>query len=171
MLKMALEEKTDPRPSWDQVFIDMLESLAKRSCCLKIHTSALIAKGSQILAIGYNGTFSKHKECDEVWREFHANLDDRPPFKEWVTTDEFRLAHREWSVGNEVHAEANALQWINKRDIEGCIMYTLYSPCNECAKSIISYGIKTIYYKHFYSKGLAALSTLNNAGVDCILLE
>ena len=168
---MSSDEKVEFRPTWDQVFIEMLVPLAKRSCCLKIHTSALIAEGSQILAIGYNGTFSKHKECNAVWKEFYNKLDGRLPFKKWLLTEEFKAAHREWSANNEVHAEANALQWVSKRNIKGCVMYTLYSPCNACAKSIIAHGIDTVYYKIFYQRGLEALNTLQRAGVKCQMLE
>jgi len=180
------------RPSWHQVFIEILESFAKRSQCIKIQTAALIVHNTHIMAIGYNGTFRKHKECNVFWREKYEQLYSQaktlqshdpivissnstllnfPSFNQWILTEEFRLAHRKWSLENEVHAEANALQRIDERNItDDYIMYTLYSPCDLCAKSIISYGIKTVYYKYLYPRGINAIKKLKNAGIICELI-
>jgi len=161
------------RAEWHDVFINTLESIAKRSRCVKIQTAALIALDSQILAIGYNGTFSKHTECCDYWlnvyNKQHTGIFDKQQFIDWLYSDKIRSAHREWSTANEIHAEANALTWINKRDItDKHIMYTLYSPCSACAKAIMSYGIKTVYYKHIYTRGHDALTLLKKSGVTCI---
>jgi len=159
------------RPTWHHVFINQLTELSKRSCCLKIQTAALIAVGSQPICFGYNGTFSKHAECSTAWFDYYSNLVDDATtegFDQWITTDEFKDLHREWSKSNEIHAETNALTWISKRDItDDHVMYTLYSPCDACAKTIMSYGIKTVYYKKMYSRGEDALTRLRHAGVRC----
>jgi len=159
------------RPTWHHVFINQLTELSKRSCCLKIQTATLIAVGSQPICVGYNGTFSKHPECSTYWFEYYSKLvinATKEQFQQWILTDEFKDLHREWSKSNEVHAEANALTWISKRDItEEHVMYTLYSPCDACAKTIVSYGLKTVYYKKMYSRGADALIRLKNAGVMC----
>jgi deoxycytidylate deaminase len=89
-------------------------------------------------------------------------------FEEWLKTDDFKDSHREWSKLYEVHAEANALTGISKANAHNCVMYSLYAPCDACAKAIKSYGISTVYYKHKYKHGDAALQRLNLLGVNCV---
>ena len=144
------------RISWNQVFMDICETLRRRSLCLKYQTSAIITKGTQIMGIGYNGTATKQEECYDKWHEWHSNNDIKMPFSDWLQTDEFRNLHSKWSCLNEIHAEVNALNWVSKHDIDDSYaIYTYYSPCEQCAKQILSYGIKHVYYKQVY-KGRSA---------------
>ena len=153
------------RPSWDKTWLDMLEILKNRSSCVKLKTAASIVKNNQLLATGYNGTFSNQEECYEHWEKEYKNRVLQIPFNEWLETHEFKKLHRDWSIANEIHAEANALKWISRADTSGCILYTLYSPCNACAKDIIAHGIKTVYYRYLYKHGNEAISTLEKLGV------
>ena len=156
------------RVSWDEVFIQFLENLARRSTCLKLKTSAIIVQDTQIISLGYNGTFPHADECCDYWHAIYKKKNLLIPFDYWLTTDEFRDAHREWSCSEEVHAEANALKWVNKRDItDDTIMYSLNSPCDACAKDIIAHGIKTVFYKHKYKRGDNALERFKKYGVVC----
>ena len=152
--------------------MDITKELSKRSLCLKIQTACLIVKNTQILSIGYNGTFSGKEECCELWKSIYdsKNLDFKRDltFSEWLLTSEFKNAHRDWSLKEEVHAEINALLYISKRDItKDYILYTLYSPCDACTKEIIAYGISNIYYKYEYSRGSEALKRLSKMGINC----
>lgn len=159
------------RISWNDVFMEFAESLCKRSCCVKYKTASIITDGTQIVSLGYNGTFSKSIECEDYWRNYMKS--DSVLFKEsfldWIHTKDFKDKHREWSEKNEVHAEINALNWISKKDItDNYKLYTVLSPCDQCAKTIISYGIKTLYYRIEYHKGINALKLLRENGVVCI---
>ena len=60
----------EKRSDWPTTFMDMLEVLRGRSCCLKIRTTAMIVNDTQIISIGYNGTFSGFDECDVVWKKY-----------------------------------------------------------------------------------------------------
>lgn len=160
------------RPSWNKTFKDILEVFTRRSKCLKYKTAAMIVCGSQILSFGYNGAFSKCKECDEYWHQYYLKKRISVSFDEWILTKEFRTLHREWSKTNEIHAEVNTLNWISKRDVtDEYILYTTYSPCDACSKEIISYGIKHIRYVYEYPSGADALIRLRDAGVKCIQIE
>lgn len=160
------------RISWHEFFTNVLELLAGRSSCLKMKTSAIIVHDTQILAIGYNGTFPHAKECNEYWLEYYKmhKQTDGILFNDWCKTDEFRELHRTWSLSHEIHAESNALKWISRRDVKDCIMYTLYSPCDLCAKDIIAHDIKTVYYKYLYKHGEESLKKLSDYGIKCIKL-
>jgi deoxycytidylate deaminase len=192
------------RPSWDSVFVQFMETLAQRSLCLKYKTSALVVKGTQIISMGYNGTFNGKKECCSFWLEYYekhkndnlsvpkkykkyneakgvfvdtyntlckqnssnAQVDDG--FGKFINSNDFRMLHRDWSIANEVHAEINALNWIPKGNVDSSyILYTLYSPCDNCAKTIISYGIKNIVYKYKYKHGDMALMRFAENSVTC----
>jgi deoxycytidylate deaminase len=163
------------RASWNEVFMNMLEPLTGRCACLKLKASAIITKGTRIIANGYNGTFHGAKECSDYWKEVFLDIYRNDKSKQnleeamndWFVSEEFRKLHRTWSLANEIHAEANALSYISKDEGPECTMYSMYSPCDACAKSIIGYGIKTVYYKYKYKHGDNALSTLKNHNVKC----
>lgn len=57
-----------------------------------------------------------------------------------------------------MHAEANAIAASNTTDLEGATMYTTLFPCCECAKKIITYGIKKVVYLEDYSKESGEIS-------------
>ncbi len=159
------------RPSWHSTFLDFMEVLSKRSMCLKYKTSAVLVKDFQIIAMGYNGTFSGRAECCDYWRDYYdRNIINKDfcSFEQFINSIEFRTKHREWALTNEIHAEINALNWVSKRDIDdSCILYTLYSPCDNCAKTIISYGIKNVVYKYKYPNGTLALRKMSENGIIC----
>lgn len=174
MSKVSLNDNALIRPSWDKVFIDFLETLAKRSLCIKYKTAAIVVKNTQILSMGYNGTFAKQIECEPYWRNQYKDFiqlcaEDKPTFLQWINMPAVRISHRNWSSSHEIHAEINALNWIAKGDIDiNYVLYTLYSPCDMCAKEIISYGIKNVRYKYKYVNGHDALIRLAENGVSCL---
>ncbi len=42
------------------------------------------------------------------------------------------------------HAERNAIDLASQSDLSNCVMFVTFSPCSNCAQSIIQKGIKTI---------------------------
>lgn len=167
----SMEERKNEsksRPSWHQIFMDILNVIIKRCKCIKLQTSAIVVRDTQIIAIGYNGTFSHHVECQDYWRNYHNKKDIQIPFDKWIKTPDFGHKHRIWSLSNEIHAEANALRYIEKNIGHECIMYTLYSPCLYCAKDIIAHGISKVYYKYKYKHGDEPIVTLHLAGIPCV---
>jgi len=158
------------RTPWDNIFISFAKTLIWRSCCLKYKTATIVTNGTQIVSLGYNGTFSKTTECNDYWHAYWVNnySNINKSFEEWIATEEFRLLHRNWSTKNEIHAEINALNWISKKDItDNYKLYTILSPCDQCAKVIISYGIKHVFYQILYKNGTNALKLLESNGITC----
>jgi dCMP deaminase len=76
-----------------------------------------------------------------------------------------REKHHEWSLKNEVHAEANAICACAKAGIstDNSELYTTISPCTSCALLIVQAGIKKVYYEIEYdlSDGLDVLKNNN----------
>jgi dCMP deaminase len=156
------------RPEWPKVFMDMTGLLRQRSCCLKYQTAAMVVNGTQIISLGYNGTFAKSVECKDYWFDYYRYFEIPTTFEEFLRSDEFKQKHRQWSIAHEVHAEVNALNWVSKKEItDAYVLYTWYSPCDQCAKTIISYGIKNVYYRHLYPSGESALLSLVQNNVNC----
>lgn len=137
----------------------------------KLNTAAMIVKDNQIISTGINGTFPGHTECIEKWKSYYDEhifkTRSNSTFDKWINTDQFRQLHREWSRKYEIHAEANCLRWLPPND-DNYVLYTLYSPCDLCAKDIVTHNIKTIYYKYLYKHGEEALNTLAEYGIKCI---
>jgi dCMP deaminase len=153
---------------WQVTLGKILTLISEHAVCLKLKTAALVVKDGQIIATGFNRTLSHYVECDKYWKqqytEFKINID----FIQWLDTEDFKLRHREWSKKYEIHAESDALKWLNKDQIDNAILYSLHSPCDACAKEIIAKGIKLVYYVNIYKHGKEALETLRNNNIICI---
>lgn len=88
----------------------------------------------------------------------------------YTKSEEFLTAHKIWAEQNEIHAESNALLFAAKygSSTDNCIMYSIYSPCNRCAKEIIVAGITKVYYLKKYSDEGIEFLIKNN--VECMSL-
>ena len=65
-----------------------------------------------------------------------------------------------------VHAEQNVITFCAKNGIktDGCILYSTTLPCVNCAKLIISAGIKTVYFVEDY-RDTRSLELFQKSGV------
>ena len=54
------------RPSWDDYFMDVVLSIAKRGTCERGRAGAVIAKDKKILSTGYVGSPAGLPHCDDV---------------------------------------------------------------------------------------------------------
>ncbi len=151
------------RPTWQQVYMEMCESLAKRSTCLRIQTASLIVKDNVIVSVGYNGVPTHQQHCIEYWTQNN-------PFstvQELVESDYFYIHHHDWSNIHEIHGEMNAILFAGKNGIPlvDATLYTLYSPCIQCAKAILTSGITRVYFKEVYKRNTDGIDLLEKQGV------
>lgn len=137
------------RPNWDQIFLDICVVIARRSTCIKYQTASIVVKDTNIISIGYNGVPAGRKHCIEHWLETATSKG--LSCADFLATEEFRRLHREWSARCELHAEINALVKC-KTDLNDATLYTLFSPCINCAKCIVSSGIKRVVYKFEFKR-------------------
>lgn len=142
-----MDLRLEIRPDWDSTFIDMCYVLSKRSTCVRLQTAAIVVKNLNIISIGYNGCPSGMVHCCDRWKA--ADLDEA----------QFLQEHHQWSLANELHAEINALLRC-KADVQGGTIYSLYSPCIQCAKAIVAAGIKEVVYLHVYARDLESTAML-----------
>lgn len=124
------------RPGWDEYFMDICEAVSKRSHDENTKLGAVIVdERHRIVSTGYNG--------------FPAGVNDSILPSDRKETISIRTNKGEEEVNKyEVitHAEANAIA-ASKGPLIGCTLYVTLNPCNECAKLIITSGIKRVVYR------------------------
>lgn len=120
--------------------MDLARTAARKSKDPWVKVGACILRhDNTIAALGYNGFPAR---MSEDW----SNRDERRRFV--------------------VHAEQNALRFI-KPDEARLIACTLL-PCNDCLKSIASYGIPVIVYDQLYAPDSSTVDLAASFGIELI---
>jgi dCMP deaminase len=160
------------RPSWQNTYMRMCLILAQRSTCVRIQTASIIVKNNVIVSVGYNGTVSKAEHCSKYWTEQYEKTYKSiySEFNNFIKSFEFAKLHHEWSQPRELHGEMNAILQAGKHGIslKHSTMYTIYSPCINCAKCIITSGIQVVYYYMLYKRDMSGIQFLKENGIECI---
>jgi dCMP deaminase len=135
------------KPSFDDIYMELAENLARRSHCVKAQVGAVLTKETRIVSLGYNGPPAGTHNCDEVWPGEGCPRDSKG------------------SCSLALHAEQNAILYASKNNvsIEGSTLYVTLSPCIACARVIYTMGIRKVIYFNSYAdfKGLPS-----DEGVD-----
>ena len=162
------------RPSWDKTYMDMCDILAQRSTCLRIQTASVIVKDNIIVSVGYNGVVSGQDHCSDYWRNvYESDITTYSSFDGFLKSDFFYTHHHEWSNCNELHGEMNAILFAGKNGISlrDSTIYTIYSPCINCAKAILTAGIVKVVYKNVYKRSTTGIEFLQNHGISISEIE
>ena len=152
-------DKKIPRPSWDEYFLEISRSVAKRATCNRGRSGCVIAGDKQILVTGYVGSPKGLPHCDEV-----GHL-----FEETIHSDGVKRNH----CVRTTHAEQNAICQAAKLGIaiEGATLYCKMTPCSVCAKMIINAGIKRVVCEKRYHAGQESEEMFRMAGVKFELVS
>lgn len=127
------------RPSWDQVWADVVRNVSRRSPDPSFKVAAIVVTedNTQLLSLGYNGDHTGGPNC------------------------------RESEVPGEsgfIHAEVNALIKLDFNSPKRKKMYVSLSPCRMCAKAIVNARIDEVVYLDKY-RDLSGVELLHGAGV------
>ena len=135
--KIGSGEEKYVRPSWDEYFMEICRTVAKRATCDRGRSGAVIVRNKQILVTGYVGSPVGFPHCDDVGHKM----------EEW-THDGVKRMH----CVRTAHAEQNAICQAAKLGIpiEGATLYCKMTPCNKCAQMIINSGIKRVVCEKVY---------------------
>lgn len=114
------------RPSFEEIYMDLAFTLARRSTCVRLNVGTVITSTDfrKVLAVGYNGNATGlPNRCD---RDEAGNC-------------------------GCLHSEENAvINCDSPRTIEKVVFVT-HLPCSACAKRLINLGnVKKIFYAHDY---------------------
>jgi len=136
----------NPRPSWDDYFMEIAFTVAQRSTCDRAHVGAVLVRDRRILATGYNGAPAGLPHCDDVG---HLMVDGH-----CVRT---------------LHAEQNAIIQgaLHGVSTQGATAYVTHQPCLTCAKMLINAGIRRVVYAGDYPDEYSRLF-LEEAGVALV---
>ena len=121
-------KETDTRPSFEQVYMNFAEAIARRSSCSRLQVGTVITTPDfrKVLSIGYNGNAAGLKNgCDR----------DEP--------------------GNCgcLHSEENAVINCDSPRYVEKVVFVTHRPCAMCAKRIINLGnVTRVIYKNEYRK-------------------
>lgn len=157
-------EFVDPRPSWDQYFMDMAEHVSTRATCDRKHVGAVLVKSHRFVASGYNGSIPGAPHCDdpeEFWicAKCGKKFTEKPGTLHDLSCAGYDMLHRhgghdmdEGHCVRTIHAEVNAIADAAKRGVstDGCTLYCNTMPCWHCFKTVVSAGIVEIVYRDAY---------------------
>lgn len=109
--------------SWDRTWFDVAGVVSRRSRCERAHVGAVVVDSRRrVVATGYNNPAAGYRNdgtcggyCDRV-------VDGK-------------------SFCPSLHAEANALLYVDRSKCEGATLYSTVFPCIDCAKLISNSGI------------------------------
>lgn len=138
---------------WDKTFIESLSLYERHSKCAAKDVACILTKNNNILSIGINGTLPGKINCNQIFKKkdcrwFKRNSSNG---EEWIEAKDGE--HSRWSLLNEIHAEMNAIKKASQNNgfnLDGATAYISYSPCFNCAKLLVLFGIKRIVYKEAY---------------------
>jgi dCMP deaminase len=151
------------RPSWDQVWMDVADTIAKRSRCSRAQIGAVLVSANQrIASTGYNGpaaTLEVEGDC----------IDWCPRAQGIVPLDNL------YDTCPSIHAEANALLYVDRSRIEGGTIYITDVACLQCAKLVSNSGVAKVVMrvgsKAAHRKPEATIDYLKNCNIDVTILE
>ncbi len=142
------------RPSWDEYFLKLADTVASRATCDRGRSGCVIVKDRQILVTGYVGSPRGLPHCDDVGHLMK------------------KVIHEDGSVTQHcvrtVHAEQNAITQAARRGIalEGSTLYCRMTPCRTCAMLIINCGIERVVCERKYHAGAESEAMFKEAGVS-----
>ena len=126
----------------ENYYLDIAQTVAERSTCLRRSYGAIIVKDDSIVSTGYNGAPRGRRNCTDLGFCNRENLH--------IPSGE------RYELCRSVHAEANAIISAPRRDMIGATIYLVgrdaktgallpdAMSCSMCKRQIINAGIEKI---------------------------
>lgn len=148
-----MTEESYLRPSWDEYFMEIANTVATRATCDRGRSGCVIARDKQILVTGYVGSPRGLSHCDEIGHLLKQ-----------VTHEDGRVSQH---CMRTVHAEQNAICQAARLGIglDGSTLYCRMTPCRTCAMLIINCGIVRVVCERKYHDGRDSEEMFAKAGV------
>ena len=148
-----MEKKKYVRPSWDEYFMEIADTVAKRATCDRGRSGCVIARDKQILVTGYVGSPRGLPHCDDVGHLMRKVINEDGSISQHCV--------------RTVHAEQNAICQAARLGIalEGATLYCRMTPCRTCAMLIINCGIVRVVCEKKYHAGAESEELFKQAGI------
>lgn len=147
------ENKPHHRPSWDEYFLEVANTVSKRATCDRGRSGCVIVRDKHILVTGYVGSPIGLPHCDDIGHQMKQVLhEDGTTTQHCVRT---------------VHAEQNAICQSARVGIslKDSTLYCRMTPCRVCAMLIINCGILRVVAERKYHTGAESEEMFKEAGV------
>lgn len=143
------------RPTWDEIFMEQAQLMARRSTCLRRQVGAVLVREHRAIASGYNGPPSGLPHCEERGGCLREQLG-------------VPSGHRQ-EICRALHAEQNVILQLAITGLSGkeTTLYVTHFPCFTCAKLLVQLGVRKIVYAHGYPDHFSA-DLLEEAGVEIV---
>ncbi len=134
-------------------YLDIAESVAERSTCLRKKVGSVIVNNDEIISTGYNGAPRGRENCIDIG---------------YCTKKKYfpNVRHGGYDACRSVHAEQNAIISASRKDMMGGTLYLVlykvetkeYDPgsnsCQLCRRFIINSGIKKVIVRTSHTEYL-----------------
>ncbi len=142
------------RPTWDEYFMEIAQTVAKRASCDRGRSGCVIAKDKQIIVTGYVGAAAGLPHCDEVGHQMKT-----------ITHED---GHQSQHCMRTAHAEQNAIVQAARigSGIDGATLYCKMTPCAACGRMIINAGIKRVVCEKRYHAGGESEEMFRKVGIE-----
>jgi len=147
------------RPSWDEYFMNIMEAVSARATCERARSGAVIVRDKRIISTGYVGAPRGLPHCDEVGHLFKKSIKaDGTETQNCIRT---------------THAEMNAIVQaaFHGVSLKDATLYCRMEPCWDCAKAVISAGIKRVVCQLRYKDSELTRDFFKQAGVELVVLN
>lgn len=152
-----------PRPSWDETWLQIADAIARRSRCSRAQIGAVVVSANQrIASTGYNGpaaTLDVEGDC----------INWCPRAQGIVPLDNL------YDTCPSIHAEANALLYVDRSRIEGGTIYITDVACLQCAKLVSNSGVSRVVMRvgstAAHRKPDATIEYLKRCNLEVTILE
>lgn len=137
-----MEERKMERVTKENYYLDIAETVAERSTCLRRKFGAIIVKNDSIISTGYNGAPRGRRNCSDLGG---------------CMRDKLGIPRGErYELCRSVHAEANAIIAAPREQMLGATLYMACvdaqsgelfagtSSCMMCKRLVINAGIRTV---------------------------
>lgn len=140
---------SEKRPTFDEVYMEVVDVIARRSTCLRKKVGAVIVVDQRIISHGYNGVVSGEAHC----------CDTGQCLKDKVGREDYKPC---------VHAEQNAICVCAKRGlaVRGGTLYVNADVCLNCAKLIVTCEIARVVVRRDYKGTEEGIDFLRRYGVQ-----
>ncbi|PIN74122.1 hypothetical protein COV20_00720 [Candidatus Woesearchaeota archaeon CG10_big_fil_rev_8_21_14_0_10_45_16] len=154
-----LRKRFHKRPSWDEYFMGIAQSVARRATCDRGRSGCVIARDKQIMVTGYVGSPLGVAHCDEIGHQMKATIHED--------------GHQSNHCVRTTHAEQNAICQAARRGIpiQGSTLYCRMTPCYVCAKMIINAGVVKVVAENDYHAGGDSHRLFKEAGIKLEILN
>lgn len=140
------------RPTFDEIYMDVVDTIARRSTCLRKKVGAVVVMDRRIISHGYNGVVSGEVHC----------CDSNQCLKDKAGREDYKPC---------VHAEQNAICLCAKRGlaVQGATIYVNADICITCAKLIVSCEMSRVVVRRDFKGTSEGVDFLKNSGIDVTL--